>query len=256
MRVKQSGSILLPTIIISVMLLALAMALTKIVSDELQFSSDLLLGERAYFAGESGVEAALLHLKNEPINLIEEKVDLGNSTSTAITTFNAVDGFDFVLNGSESLRWRLEVDRDEKILVVDSEIVDDFEISGQGLKDDVQWKIQCAGVNGTLLLQERAASDKIGISDEGVLDDGNSVGDNSIDNFLSGIADGTKCFISLSNFGNNVVEGRVEAVGKLSPAQTKVRARGSAGGREKIIEFEYRQKNLSPFFDFGLLQSE
>ena len=62
---KESGSILLPTLILSGMMLALALALTKIVSNELQFSADLLLSERAYFAAESGVEQALLSLKKQ-----------------------------------------------------------------------------------------------------------------------------------------------------------------------------------------------
>jgi hypothetical protein len=65
------------------------------------------------------------------------------------------------------------------------------------------------------------------------------------------------CFISLTNFGDGDISGEVKALaGEMAPAQTHVRAIGNAAGREKIIEFEYRQRNLNPFFDFGLLHRE
>ena len=255
MNVKQSGSVLLPTLIIAGMILALALSLAKIVSNELQFSADLLLGERAYFAAESGVEAALLYLKVDPINLVEREVDLPSSTRSNITIINSVEEFDFVLNPSESLRWRLGVDS-EKGFNVTAGLVRNFEIIGDNLDGVLQWKIQCASTGKTLVLQKRAQGNLVSGSNMGVSDDGISVGSLSIDDFLSGVDDSGKCFVSLTNFGEAVITGKVTANGLMAPAQTKVQAIGSSGGREKIIEFEYRQKNLSPFFDFGLLQSE
>lgn len=255
MKIKQDGSVLLPTLIISGMILALALSLTKIVSNELQFSADLLLGERAYFAAESGVEQALLSLKKEPINLIKQVSKLPNSSETSVMTDNAVNLFQFKINPAETLRWRLGIDEDLGF-GVRYKMVKDFEISGDNFSDNMQWKIQCAKGNKTIVLQERTLNNLINKNSMGVLDDGGSIGESRIESFLKDITDSNSCYISLTNFGTEIMSGEVSAPQKLAPAQTRVQAIGYSGGREKIIEFEYRQKNLAPFFDFGLLQSK
>lgn len=255
MKMKQDGSVLLPTLIISGMILALALSLTKIVSNELQFSADLLLGERAYFAAESGVEQALLSLKDEPINLIERTTKLSKGSETTVTTFNKLEEFDFEIEASETLRWRLGRDLDPGFGVTRN-MVRDLQISGQNLADNMQWKIQCAGSTLASSLQRRAISNLITPIASGVWDEDGDIGETTIESFLASIDDETICYISLTNFGKDIISGRVYAPRKMAPAQTKVRALGYAGGREKVIEFEYRQKNLAPFFDFGLLHSE
>ncbi len=254
MRVKQDGTVLLPTLIISAMILALALSLTKIVSNELQFASDLLLGERAYFAAESGVEGALLFLKREPINLIEREIPLAKGTSANITTFNAVESFDFELDLNETLRWRLGRDADKGLDFV-GDLVKDFRIDGQNVRDNLQWKIQCAENKKTIVIQGRAKKNRIDKNSRGTLDQGGRLDISTIMNFLKERPSQSLCYVSLTNFGSNVITGAVEAKKKLAPAQTKVQAIGLAAGREKIIEFEFRQKNLAPFFDFGLLHN-
>jgi hypothetical protein len=254
-QTKQSGAILIPTIIISGMLLALALTLTKIMSNELQFSADLLLAERSYFAAESGVEQSLLSLRDEPINWVDNfSTELLGPATTIIEVKNAKTEFSFSLLPKTTIRWRLGVDPDPEMTVA-AELVREFQITGTNISDDLQWKIQCSVLasNGTEMLQSRATSNQMSGSDTGVWDNGTTTGTKTIHDFLAPMSDETLCFISLTNFGINDILGTVTTPENMAPAQTLVRAIGRAGGREKIIEFEYRQKNLNPFFDFGIL---
>ncbi len=260
-RVKNDGTILLPTLIISGMLISLALALTKIVSDELQFSADLLLAERAYFAAESGVEQSLLSLKTSPINYVNIETILPNASITEVFVENSKTEFPFSLPPKTILRWQLGLDTNDEMLVV-QKLVKDFEINidPPATVSDLQWKIQCNNslVNTTEMLQARASGNLITEISIGGWDNGTDLPvDKNIQDFLSSFLDDDLCFISLTNFGNGNISGKVKSLnGEMAPAQTHVRAIGKAAGREKIIEFEYRQKNLNPFFDFGLLHRE
>lgn len=253
-KTKQSGAILIPTIILSGMLLALALALTKIMSNELQFSADLLLAERSYFAAESGVEQSLLSLRYEPINWVDISTPLPGPATAFVEVENAKTEFLFSLLPKTTIRWRLGFDPDPEMTVA-AELVREFQIAGTNIFGDLQWKIQCSVLasNGTEMLQSRATSNQVSGSDTGVWDNGTTTGTKTIHDFLTSMSDETLCFISLTNFGINDITGTVTTPENMAPAQTLVRAIGQAGGREKIIEFEYRQKNLNPFFDFGIL---
>ena len=257
-RVKSAGSILLPTLILSGMMLALALTLTKIVSNELQFSADLLLAERSYFAAESGVEQALLSLKNEPINWVDaEKTILPHASVTEVTVENSQSTFLLALDPKVSIRWQFGTDPDPSF-VVEPHIVRNFTLDGAGMAHKLQWKFQCSQPNSpkTEMLQSRAQSNQVSGSDTGTWDNGTQIGTKTIQEFLTGLSDETRCFLSLTNFGDTSIVATFSTTQKMAPPQTIVRAIGTAGGREKIIEFEYRQKNLTPFFDFGLLQKD
>ncbi len=252
-HVKKDGTILLPTLIISGMLLGLALTLTKIVSSELQFAADLLLAERAYFAAESGVEQSLLSLRDAPINWVEKETELPHASLVYVNVANSVPSFDFSLEPKTSTRWQLGIDSDNS-MTVNSTLVNNFNITGTNIAENLQWKLQC-NMNGIKMLQARAGSNSVQGNSIGTYDDGIfSSSQKSIDEFLSSFSDTTICYISLTNFGIEELSGTVSTSGGLmAPAQTYVQAIGKAGGREKIIEFEYRKKNLNPFFDFGLL---
>ena len=267
MKVKNDGMILLPTIIISGMLLSLALALTKIVSNELQFSTDLLMAERSYFAAESGVEIALLSLKEHPINYVNMTQDLANTSTATILVKNSEKSFSFLLEEKEALRWQLGIDTNDN-MERDIKLVRDFEIEQtDGDFRDLQWKIQCENADKvTEMIQARAQDDDdsdniIDEQDTGTYDDGEATHLNTtIEDFLYPLENDALCFISLTNFGEDVIKGIVSTTTEegtdektMAPAQTYIRAIGKARGREKIIEFEYRKKNLNPFFDFGLL---
>lgn len=255
-HVKNNGSVLLPTLIISGMLLALSLALTKIVSNELQFSADLLLGERSYFAAESGVEQALFSLKTKPINWIQnEETQLPHTSASNVTVENSLSSFPFTLKSKNSIRWQFGNDQDPSFEVASSAI-QNFTINGTGFPNTLQWKFQCSQAESskTEMLQSRATSNEIAGSDFGTWDNGIQVETKTIQDFLDSLSNETRCFFSLMNFGTSDITGTFSTSGKIAPPQTIVRATGTAGGREKIIEFEYRQNNLTPFFDFGLLQ--
>lgn len=257
-RVKNNGAVLLPTLIISGMLLALALALTKIVSNELQFSADLLLAERSYFAAESGVEQALFSLKTEPTNwVLNKKTNLPNASVTRVTVENSQSSFPFFLEPKSSIRWQFGNDIDPSFEIIPTKI-QNFTINGAELTNVLQWKFQCSQKNSSKIemLQSRATSNEITGNNSGTWDNGTQIGTKTIQDFLDSLSDETRCFLSLMNFGERDISGTFSTTGKIAPPQTIVRATGTAGGREKIIEFEYRQKNLTPFFDFGLLQKE
>lgn len=250
-HVKNDGTILLPTLIISGMLLGLALTLTKIVSSELQFAADLLLAERAYFAAESGVEQSLLSLRDDPINWVKITTSLPHSSSVDVNVANSKQSFEFSLNAKTSTRWQLGIDADDEV-PVNATLVKNFEITGPNILNNLQWKLQCDN-NGIKMLQARANANPVQGSSMGTYDNGVSVSQQSINTFLSSFPDNTRCYISLTNFGIVKIDGTISTNDLMAPAQTYVRAEGKAGGREKIIEFEYRKKNLNPFFDFGLL---
>ena len=42
----------------------------------------------------------------------------------------------------------------------------------------------------------------------------------------------------------------------MPPEKALIKSIGKSGGREKIISFEYAQKNLSTFFDFGFFHTD
>ncbi len=254
MNVKKDGTILLPTLIISGMLLGLALTLTKIVSSELQFAADLLLAERAYFAAESGIEQSLLSLRDEPINWVETETVLPHASAVNINVANSLNSFDFSLEPKTSTRWQLGIDSQVDI-TVDSTLVKNFNITGANIIDNLQWKLQCDD-GGIKMLQALASTTSVDGNSLGTYDSGISAlsAQKSIDQFLSPFADDIRCYISLTNFGTESISGTISTTGGLmAPSQTYVQAIGKAGGREKIIEFEYRKKNLNPFFDFGLL---
>jgi len=253
MNVKKDGTILLPTLIISGMLLGLALTLTKIVSSELQFAADLLLAERAYFAAESGVEQSLLSLRDNPINWVEKKTTLPNASTVDINVANSQQSFDFSLEPKTSTRWQLGIDS-EKDITVDSTLVKKFNITGLNIVDNLQWKLQCDD-GGIKMLQARANAISVDGNSLGIYDSGSSASSpkKSIDQFLSPFTPDIRCYISLTNFGTEAISGTISTPVLMAPSQTYVKAIGKAGGREKIIEFKYRKKNLNPFFDFGLL---
>ena len=245
------------------MLLSLALALTKIVSSELQFSTDLLLAERSYFAAESGVEIALLSLKEHPINYVNMTQDLANTSTATILVKNSEESFPFLLEAKEAIRWQLGIDSNPS-MTPEITLVRDFKIEKiEGDFHRLQWKIQCENADEvTEMIQSRASLDLVTKTSTGIYDNGETTYPNtSIEDFLDPLEADALCFITLTNFGDSdIIEGTVSTITEegteektMAPAQTHIRAIGKARGREKIIEFEYRKKNLNPFFDFGLL---
>lgn len=263
---KSQGITLIVSIILSGMILAIGLGLVKILTTELQFSADLIFSEKAYFAAESGVEIALLELNKEPVQntenaVIFEEPDFSGARSE-LTIENLEDEFGFNLTPKETVKLRLRKDTDPgKDLNLAIQPVTNFKISVNPA-GDVRWKIICTKTmkdekaHRTVSIQNTLSSTFMEISSQsGTYDDEDGASSNtSVSTFFANLGDEDQktCFLSLTNLANTNLEITFSNT-EMPPPRAKVIATGKAGNREKTIIFEYAQKRLSPFFDFGLL---
>lgn len=264
--VKNPGVvILLPTIILSGLILVISIGLSRVLIAELEFSADLLFSEKAYFAAESGVEKSLLVLKKNSLNWVEgqEPFPVGTGTEYEMAIANAVKIFDVSLGAFESIKFRLAVDTDssgsEPVIepVVNIRLTQDNGSTPLN-NPDLQWKFLCpvsnlvTGTVQTVSIQGRADDFFRGRYDDGT---------QSIDNYDVALFWNNKdenCFMSLTNQSSdqdapNIVGSiAVNSDRTIAPAKVAIRVVGTSFSREKIVTFEYFQKNLASVFDFGL----
>ncbi len=269
-KIKNPGIVvLLPTIILSGLILVVGLGLSQVLMTELEFSADLLFSEKAYFAAESGVEKSLLALKDKPLNYVVEKdIPVGTGANYDLNIANQVKEFEFDLEPNESVKFRLGYDNNEKFAEYSLEAVKNFNINInelEGESTDLQWRILC-------LVDDNSAKKTIALFRNGTdftsgsYDDGTAVSTDSFGNpqyttkqvskFLSenNLAKNL-CFMSLTNFGTEKIRGvfRPTAPSFVAPAKVNVTATGKSFSREKIVSFDYWQKNLSAVYDLGLL---
>ncbi len=272
---KRSGMvILLPTIILSGLILVVSVGLSQVLMTELEFSADLLFAEKAYYAAESGIERSLLALKDQPLNLVKEtEKKVGTSAEYDLNINNSVPSFPFKLAKNETIKFRLGVDTEDSF-EVNLAPRNNFEIILNGdasleLKEKLQWKVLCKNNNDTVALY--------GYGDDfsqGTFDDGVSVQENkSLNTFLGSYnSSASLCFMSLKNiskgsqdvtkngfsqvpnFAGSTIKGTfiVKNNDEIAPDQVEIVAVGRSVSREKKVKFNYRQKNLASVFDLGL----
>lgn len=259
LRAKNSGATLIVSVILSGLILTIGLGLSRTLSQELKFSSDLIFSEKAYFGAESGVEAALLELKEHPVQHREssELLSAGEMSGTAVhlEIQNKKETFDFVLPGGTSAKFRLQQDVDETG-EYEPESVREFSFtSGENWDKAVQWKIQCENPGDvTEALIGKTGNGPLFPSSSGRR---NTELQQTIQFFLNTQTDENTCFLTLINTSTNpffITAGSFDPT--MAPLAAQVRATGKTSRREKVVQFLYRQKNLSPFFDFGLLHRE
>lgn len=276
LRKKNPGVvILIPTIILSGLILVVSVGLSQVLITELEFSADLLFSEKAYFAAESGVEKSLLALKGKPLNwVIEDGVVVGTGATYDLNIANSVTKFPFNLEKNKTMKFRLGVDTSESFagyspIPVNPMITLDQESIPFGRK--LQWKILCSENDANGSKKTVALSGWGNNFNTGDYDNGENIKKNeSRSDFLTK-ATGI-CFMWLSfpeqlpgssnnesrtassttsqNFAG--ISGIVSAEDGIAPAKVKITATGKSFSREKIVSFEYLQKNLSSKFDLGL----
>ncbi len=246
MQPKHDGSILLIAVVLSAMILTIGIGAAKMLVKEVEFSSDFLFSEKAYFAAESGVEKALLELKKSPVQNIENTViPIDTLTNTTLTLSNDVPTFAFTLPPGESQKFRLIHDIKNDMLY-DPQVVSDFSIDIQPDGKSFQWKILCND-------SSQHTIDKIGTSTT------------DLPNFLSttsGFTTWTQpvketCFLSIQNLETtDDISFTFNSSATMAPHKARVHAVGKAGNREKHISFDYYQKNLGALFDFVLFHTD
>ncbi|MCF7917426.1 pilus assembly PilX N-terminal domain-containing protein [Candidatus Gracilibacteria bacterium] len=261
---KSSGAVLFVTLILSALIVTVGIGLAKILATEIQFSSDILFGEKAYFAAESGVEIALREMNAEPVQNIENYETSPKSDDQSAKLILSIQNlqplfpetsFSLRINPKQTQKLRLRKDTDPSEGVLAGP-VGDFDLSVEGGR--FQWKFLCQSNNGTISLQNISNpgdfphfyDQKLGISDD-------EFGNTTIDKTFSDIgADPAQCFFSLTNLDENNPITVTFANTEMPPSKAAIHSTGKSGGRQKSIVFEYAQKNLSPFFDFGLFHKE
>ena len=262
---KNPGTVLFITVILSGLIVTVGLTMMKIFATEIQFSANLLHGERAYFGAESGVEIALLELKNEPVDGIDvdifsptEVQEFGTKINLKIQNrFQTLAEKTMRLMPQQTQKLRLKTDtdlgRNEVIQAVET-----FSFSVNPASK-ILWKILCRK-NGKTVALQNINSGSVFSSDNlfGVFDDetGQSIMGVSVSNLFNqklGTNDEKKsCFLSLTNLEGNEIVLDFQNSPNLPPAQAKIKSIGRSGPTQKLIVFRYAQKSLSSFFDFGL----
>ncbi len=260
---KKQGAILLVALFLSTLILVTGSGLTNLLMKEIQFSEDFLFAERSYYAAESGVEKALFSLKNSPIQNIENvDIPIGYATTT-LNIKNSVDTFAVELTPNQVIKLRLKIDNDttfaESIRPISLENLilnfTDF------TSNSFQWKILCQQSGNPISLQSVLNSSASAFKNfRGTKETTTNYQTNiSVDAFWGSLSVNEKesCFLSLQNLSETrTLKFNINLANKIPPAVATVVSHGKAGSREKIIKFDYRQKNLASFFDFGFFHSD
>ncbi len=107
---KKEGSILVVTLLLAGLVLMLGLSAANLLARELNFSTDVLFTERAYYGAESGVETSLVSLNEDPVQHIDpqtEKIDLPGLSDDVDVSFYAINN---QVKGSESEKFEFELD--------------------------------------------------------------------------------------------------------------------------------------------------
>ena len=256
MTFRNPGAVFPTAVFLSVIILSLGLGAAQTVIKELNFATDLLFSEQAYYAAESGVEAALIDLQENPVQHVTSTiVDLGNSTFEPLI-FNTrlnTETFNFVVRPLASQRFRLLADSDETdVYAPELASAFDIEVTADGLDDlDWQWKALCQNPSGeTFALQDTLTTGNY--ADFLINNEGKDAAGRAI-NFANWRTtnNGNNCFFSVQSLSeSNNLNFTFTANDIIAPPVAKVRSIGKAGQRQKRIEFDYAQQNLGGLFDF------
>ena len=295
-QLKTTGSTLATTIFTTGIILGLALGFARIVLSNTLTSADFLHGERAYFAAESGVEAALLELNEHPVrNWDQHPVLVEGGTRGEVTIKNNVGSLSdgnsdpvlqgVILSGYGNAKLRLKVDNGTNLIPNFSPVLLNRlrvhvakEGTGESPEDGDywQWKIQCQKISPidqssntvSIIGEELLTRQAVTLSSlRGNFDNeygqthpvpitvrefwNNKLGNSSLSRRQAQMS----CFLSFQNLSE--IPLRVQLTGmRLSPPRAPIVSEGVAGERRKLIEFNYAQKNLSSFFDFGIVSFE
>ena len=264
-RAKTQGSALLISIVLSALMLTVGIMSARLAVRELTLSSDLFYAERAYFSAESGVEKALLKLKNEPVAHVQPSPGIVHPSledaHTEVTIRNLIntttgdfpeDEFSFTLGPLQTQRFRFLQDTDPDETTTPSTIPGPVAITQSGSK--FFWRLLCKDLTDSTLtkaLQEEATANISNlITTTGRLDDGTT---ETFNNWTS--VDKDSCFISIQNLdsGDNTIAFSGTTMGMHA---AHVHAVGSHQNRAKHIRFDCAQDTLGNLFDFSFLHSE
>lgn len=268
---KNRGDVLVITLILSAFMLLVGMALSRFLLQDLYFVRNLLWSETAYFAAESGVEEALLELKQNPIKNIEreDRIVQGNVKSV-LTVENLKEEHVFTLKPNETKRFRLE--RDGQVPLTDWIFESD--------EGPLSWRIICqknkpsGDFLGNVALQGRFNSAQPAVNfgtiggnfDDveiiaGTIKDVPTAANIAVSTFFGTTINTPEeqktCFVNYQNLSSDNISVTLKnSTGGITPDTAVIKSVGQAGQKEKVIYYQFTQSGLSSFFDFGVLLTE
>ena len=262
-RAKTSGAVLFLAVILSGLVVSAGAGVLRFLLAEHLAAVRLLSAERAYFAAESGVELALVALKESPVNSVENlEIPLFYSAANLDiqNKFQTRSEKTFTLSPGQTQKLRLQTDSNADLDFVPTP-VSNFEFSFDP-PGKISWKVICRNASSeTISLQNTSEIGAVnsGASLVGTADLASGSQSTALfSSFYSPLSETEKntCFLSVSNLSDSDLVFDFTATPTLPPPKSKVKSVGTAGGAEKRIVFFYSQNALSSFFDFGLLQRD
>lgn len=242
-------------LLMGAMLLSLGILGSKMMIKQVEFSSNLLLSTRAHYAAESGVERALYALKEFPVRYLQDAPivvgHLGENeqTTAAISIDNKSTDFEAKIPAHGNIKLRLFRDNSGNYNGIDyrptnpdtwrdkEENVIDVHVSNNS-GTEYHWKILCDdGSGGTASYVNPIA---------------HFTGNITPADYSTFMASHEHCFLTLENLSPTELSLRISSPSTMPPAATRVKVEGVAQGKTKVVEFDYRQKNLGGLFDFTL----
>ncbi len=249
---KQNGSTLIVAVVIAAMLLTIGVGAAKILVKDVEFSSDLMFSEKAYFAAESGIEQALLNLNVRPVqNMDNTEIQIDSHTKISLDIENSLLEFNFNLLPSMSQKFRLLKDLKNN-LDYEPVVIDSFNLDITPAGFPFQWKILCRDKSDSSktisMIRQELSSSFLNFFDR--LDKN----DKTFSSWAE--ADKETCFFSVQNLSDESLNFKFKNNSKMAPHKTHVHAMGIAGNREKHISFDYAQNNLGSLFEFVLFHTD
>lgn len=255
-------------IILSVLVMSLLLGISRSVAKKMTFSADFFFGEKAYFAAESGVEKALILLKDAPAKHGEIPITFSTDpTEIELSIHNNSQEFLFSLAPFASRKLRLQVNTKGETYApanLSKISISASPENGNPLPEMFLWSIQCRTEdNTTVSIQSSASEVQSGeiFNWNGNYDDkdGKTRPQFPVSQFwedeLASEDEQKSCFLSFQNLTDTPLSVNIKSHG-IPPERAIITATGKAQNRQKKIEFEYLQNNLSSFFNFGLLHTE
>lgn len=268
---KNRGDVLVITLILSAFMLLVGLALSRFLLQDLYFVRNLLWSETAYFAAESGVEEALLELKENPIKNIsgEDRIVQGNVKSV-LTVENLKEEHVFTLKSNETKRFRLERDGyapatnwvfesdngplSWRIICQKNKPSGDFlgNVALQGRFNSAQPAVNFGAITGNL--------DDVEII-SGTVTDIPTAANVAVSTFFGTTINTPEeqktCFVNYQNLSGDTLNVILKNTsGGITPDTAVIKSVGQAGQKEKVIYYQFTQSGLSSFFDFGVLLTE
>lgn len=255
---KNEGSALIIALLLGMMLLSMGLLGVKMMIKQVEFSSSLLLSVRAHYAAESGVERALFALKKFPVRHFQEaEFDVAQSSAT-VNINNKKNQFEVAIPTNGNTKLRLFTDKSDKYnditffpTTADEEKVNTFRVTRKNTTGDYKWKILCDSSGSTVsLINNSVSTSAFDQNSQGITSGGTPI---SIQAFIDG---NNHCFLTLENLSSNELKFQFTTTGHMPPEIASVKVEGKSQEKTKVVEFEYRQKNLGGLFDFTLFHQE